>query len=1133
MAAQKDNYKLLIEKLDQFTRKYYINQLIRGSLYSVGVILLLFLVVSLLEHFFFFPPAGRKVLFFSFLGISGLTLGSLVITPLLHYFRLGKIISHEKAAIIIGDHFTEVKDKLLNILQLKEQSNDQSAAELVRASINQKIGELKPVQFKAAINLNQNRKYVKYALPPLMVLLVLLFAAPQLIKESTSRLLKNNTSFERPAPFSFHVENEDFTVVQYDDFEVDVRVEANDISGALPSDVFISVDNYKYKLIKNSPSSFTYKFRKVAKDTKFNFSASGFASKDYELDVLKKPNMVGFDVWVDYPGYTGRKDEKIANIGDLVVPVGTNLAWTLNSQNTDNVDISFSGNKKIKEAERAGTESFTFKKRLLKDESYTIYISNSDLPKADSVSYNLSVVPDLYPTISVEQFIDSSDSKLMFFVGDASDDYGLKSLSFNYRVEGESNQQKEMKSIPLQFENGKQTNYDYTWDLKEQNLVPGDKLTFFFEVFDNDAVFGSKSARTSVMTFAVPTVEEFEQQEEENNEEIKDDLKKSIQEAKDLKKDLKDLKDKLVQKKELDWQDKKEIENMLERQKELENKLDMAKENFEENLKNQEEFEETSESILEKQEKVQELFEELMNDEIKELMQKIEELLDEMSRDDALMELEEMEMNEEELEAELDRLLELFKELELEHQLEQTVEKLKELAEDQEELSEETEKQDANDSQKQDELEQKQEDLNERFDDVKEDLEKLNELNEELSNPKDLDNQEEQAEDIEQDMENSSEQMEQKQNKNASKSQKSASEKMKQMAGQMESQMASAQMEQMQEDIESLRQLLENLVDLSFDQEEVMQNVQQSNINTPNYVGLVQEQYKLKDDFRLIEDSLQALSKRVFQIEAFVTEKVTDIKKNFKQGLSDLEERKKAPATVQQQYAMTGVNDLALMLSEVMEQMQQQMASQMPGNQMCQNPGDGQAGKGKGKGKMKMSDLQQQLNDQLTKMQEEMKGGKGKGKGKGKGNGKDGMSKEFAQMAAKQAALRKALKELQQEKQGQGQGDKELQELIDEMDKTETDLVNKRLTNEMMKRQQEILTKLLKSEKAEREREYDEKRKSEVGKVKERKMPPSLEEYIKKREAEIEMYRAVSPSLKPYYKSLVEDYFKSLKSSGK
>ena len=60
--AAKDNYQLLVEKLDQFIRKYYVNQLIRGGLYSIGTILILFLAVSLMEHYFYFGPGARKLL---------------------------------------------------------------------------------------------------------------------------------------------------------------------------------------------------------------------------------------------------------------------------------------------------------------------------------------------------------------------------------------------------------------------------------------------------------------------------------------------------------------------------------------------------------------------------------------------------------------------------------------------------------------------------------------------------------------------------------------------------------------------------------------------------------------------------------------------------------------------------------------------------------------------------------------------------------------------------------------------------------------------------------------------------------------------------------------------------------------
>lgn len=58
---------------------------------------------------------------------------------MLHYFKLGKLISHEEAAKIIGTHFTDVKDKLLNVLQLKSQSIGYTDRTLFEASINQKL----------------------------------------------------------------------------------------------------------------------------------------------------------------------------------------------------------------------------------------------------------------------------------------------------------------------------------------------------------------------------------------------------------------------------------------------------------------------------------------------------------------------------------------------------------------------------------------------------------------------------------------------------------------------------------------------------------------------------------------------------------------------------------------------------------------------------------------------------------------------------------------------------------------------------------------------------------------------------------------------------------------------------------
>lgn len=1104
-----DNYQLLIEKLDQFIRKYYINQLIRGSLYSIALLLALFLGLNFMEHYFYFPSDVRKVLFWSFVGISGFALGKWVLEPLFHYLHLGKLITHEQAARIIGQHFGNVKDKLLNILQLRHQVDTSENRDLILASIEQKSEEIKPVPFQAAIDLKQNRKYLKYALPPLLLLILILFVNSSLITDSTTRLLYNGREFGRPAPFHFELDNDALKVAQFEDFPLTVKVDGD----ALPNDVFIDVENVQYRLTKVDPTTFTYTFNKVQQDLDFRLFSGAVTSTPYKLEVLKKPNIVGFEVQLDYPAYVGKKDESLQNVGDLVIPQGTNIQWIFNAQNTDFLGIRFSGNEQLEESRRQGSDYFTFKKRVMKDEPYKLFVSNLQLPNADSIAYALSVVPDQYPSIQTELFKDSTDRRLQYFAGEANDDYGLSRLTFNYRVKKADGKEGTMQTKELRKPDAKSIRFDHTFDMYELDLQPGDEVTYYFEIWDNDGVNGNKSARTSLMVFKMPTAKEFEQLEQQNNEKIKEDLLKALKENQKIQEELQRLREKMLQEKELKWQDKKELEKLMDRQRELQQQIQQAKQSFEENLKNQEEFSKTEESIQQKQEQLQKLFEESMNEEMQQLMQQIEDLMEKLEKDGALEMMDQFQFNDQQMEMELDRLLELFKQLELEHEMQKAIDQLQELAEKQEELSKETEQDNA--PTEQEELKKEQEEINEEFKELEEKLEELDKKNEELERPKELDKQEKEREEINKELNDSKNQLNQNQNKKAAKSQKKAADKMKEMANNLAQAMQSQEMEQMQEDMAALRQLLENLVTLSFDQENLMKNFGPTEINTPRYIDLTQQQFKLKDDFRLIEDSLHALSKRVYQIESFVTEKVTDIKADMKTAIDHLEERRKPQASENQQRVMKNVNDLALMLSETMEQMQQQMSNMMPGNQMCKNPG-GQ-GKDGSVPKDKISEGQKSLNEQMQQMK------------KGLEKGMGGSSKEFAQMAAKQAAMREALRKKQQEMQQRGKGDPKLQEIIDQMNKVETDLVNKKLTNEMLKRQEEILTRLLEHEKAERERDWDNKRKSETAEQQQRKMPPSLEEYLKKREAEIENFKTISPALKPYFKNLVEEYHKSIK----
>lgn len=296
------------------------------------------------------------------------------------------------------------------------------------------------------------------------------------------------------------------------------------------------------------------------------------------------------------------------------------------------------------------------------------------------------------------------------------------------------------------------------------------------------------------------------------------------------------------------------------------------------------------------------------------------------------------------------------------------------------------------------------------------------------------------------------------------------------------------------------------------------------NINTPKYVDLMKEQQRIRENSKMVEDSLYALGKRVFQIQSFVTKQMTDINKYLGKAISELEDRNTFKSAGDQQYVMTGYNNLALMLSETQQQMQQQEAesekskpSSGPPKMACKKPGSGLPN---------IAKMQKQLSDKISQIGEMMKK---QGEKPGQGNPKNGMSKEFAEMAAQQAQMRKELENINatENKDGKnGLGD--LGKAIQQMEQNETDLVNKRITSEMINRQQEILTRLLEADKAEKERGEKPERESTTAKDQERKMPPSLEEYLKQKQAEVDWYKTVPPSLKPYYKTLAEKYFKSI-----
>ena len=102
---------------------------------------------------------------------------------------------------------------------------------------------------------------------------------------------------------------------------------------------------------------------------------------------------------------------------------------------------------------------------------------------------------------------------------------------------------------------------------------------------------------------------------------------------------------------------------------------------------------------------------------------------------------------------------------------------------------------------------------------------------------------------------------------------------------------------------------------------------------------------------------------------------------------------------------------------------------------------------------------------------------------------------------------------------------KQLREIEQQMDKNETDIVNRRLGSDLLARQREILTHLLETDKALRQQEQDDKRSSKTGEEMSRAVPPQLQKYLTDRKQLLDLYKTVPPQLKPYYREMVDNYF--------
>lgn len=1106
----------MTDNIASFRRKYYLNLFLRGSILTLTLLLAYFLLASLLEYNLWLGKDIRLALFVLFFLMAAYCIYRFLRGPLLWYLS-GKGIGTEESARMIGNRLPVIEDRLVNFLQLSEIREHRTA--LVQASLEQKAILFDGFSFDKLVDLKENQRYLRYLAIPFLVFAAIVALNQKIITQSTERIVNFDKEYSPQAPFRFYLEHQKLVTFPNEDFELRVRLEGE----AIPDAAYLVIGQRRMKMESQKAGVFTYTFEKPQHDMSFQLEAAGFYSDTYFLRIVNRPELLSLRVQLNYPRYIGRPSQVLQNIGNLEIPEGTRVAWTVNASSTEKAIIQFASDGVPNPMQQVDDQIFTFNKGFYNPDGYSIVLDNINSRNKDQIAYRIDVVKDQYPTLLVDHLRDSVLYKSIMLAGTIKDDYGLTKLVLQYQLTGK-NREDLQGIIPIEITGQSPQNFFYRWDLDSLKLNAGDKLQYFLEVWDNDGVHGHKSTKSSAYQFELPGEEAFEAEIRRSQSSAEKEIEKSLSKAKSLKESIEEAEQRIKGKQSLDWQDRKMLEDLIQQKNSLNQAIEELKKENQLLEEKKSAYSEQNERIREKSEQIQKLMNELLDDETKKLFEELEKMLRE-NQDPAQIQkmLEKMDRQEINLEKELERTLELFKSLQYDYKLDQAIQDLTRQIEAQQDLLEETEKltdeskkgddQKAGEENKREsqekgtksseELAQEQEELAQESEEFEKSIKELNQLGEELNKDENTPSEEDMNQ-VQELQKESKESLDQKNPGKAAKPQKQSLQKMKAMKEQLEGMQNSMEMEIDAQNLESLRQIIHGLIKLSFDQESLMKEFNSIQQSDPAYVQLSQNQLKIKDDAKVLEDSLLALAKKDPFMGSIVTREVGELNAHLDKANTNIKDRRKSNASADMQLSMTSINNLALMLNDHFDMMMQMMQNAMPSMSKSK----------KQKGNKSLSEMQMKLNQQMEEIRKSGKSGRQ-------------LSEDLAKMAAEQERIRRALQEMQEKMKQEG-GQPFGNDIPAKMEQTELDLVNKQITEQTIRRQKEIMTRLLESEKSMREQELDQERKGETAKDYQKEIPKAFEEYLRLKEKEVELLKTVPPKLYPYYKNEVNEYFKRL-----
>ncbi len=396
-------------------------------------------------------------------------------------------------------------------------------------------------------------------------------------------------------------------------------------------------------------------------------------------------------------------------------------------------------------------------------------------------------------------------------------------------------------------------------------------------------------------------------------------------------------------------------------------------------------------------------------------------------------------------------------------------------------------------------LESLLEQIKERMDELKqaptEDMERLNE--------------QVQEEQLPQQMQQNAEQLRQNELQSAQQQQQQMQQQLQQMQQQLQQMQQGMEGSQIQINIAALRRALSDILTLSQEQEKLINNVRALSPDSPALRQFAQAQVELGEGAAVVSDSLQKLARDIPNMTREVQQQAGEALRAMGLSTEAMTERQSGQAAAHQKSAMMHLNELALLLSDLLDQMM---------NSQSSSSGSGMSMQQMTEQLQNAAQKQQQLNQQIQQMLNQMQGDRLS----------PDMQDRLRQMAAQQESIRSEIKNLSRNPEMRGKMMGDLNKIAEQMEETIQELQRGQPGRRTQERQQQILTRMLDATRSMQERGRENRREGQIGEPTPRDSPgqlPASEDAESLRRALIE---ALESGYSPDYEDLIKRYFELL-----